>query len=139
MARTLVYYFAVTIPPGTPQAAPLVTPTTIEPNEVQHIEWLFPPGCNGKVGIQIGARNVPVLPLGGTTFLTRSGDSHGMDVEDFHETGDWSVIGFNTGLNPHTIRVTFIARRKQPPLEVRLISSDDDLSFWPTFEVERNE
>jgi hypothetical protein len=133
VARTLVYHFAVTIPAGTTQAAPLVTPTTIEPNEVDRIEWLFPAGCNGLVGIQIGARAIAVLPLGGTTWFTRSGDSHAMPLTDMHVTGDWSVIGYNLGANPHTIEVTFIARRKEPEPEPFLLFTDSELSLFPAY------
>jgi hypothetical protein len=137
MAVTLAYIFQVTIPPGTLQAAPLVTPTTFEPNEVEHIEWLFPHGCNGLVGIQIGARSVPVLPPNGVNWYRHSGSESGITVEDMPVTGDWSVIGYNLGVNPHTIDVTFKVRRlaKEPPLFTLL--SDADLSLFPTFEPVR--
>lgn len=137
MALTLPYIFQVTIPAGTPQAVPLVTPTTFEPNVVERIEWLFPSGCNGLVGIQIGARGVSVLPPNGVNWYRHSGSYHGIDVTDMPVTGDWSVIGFNTGANPHTIDVTYIVHRliKEPPLFT--LFDDIDLSLFPTFEIQR--
>jgi hypothetical protein len=139
MTATLVYQFPVTIPAGTTQAVPLVTATTFEPNVVEHIAWLFPAGCNGLVGIRIGARNVPVLPSGRANWFTRSGDSNDLAVTDMPVTGDWSVIGYNTGVFPHTVHVTFTVRRKEPEREPFTLITDADLSLFPTFEPVRHD
>jgi hypothetical protein len=125
VALTLVYPFSVTIPANTPKAAPVVVPTVFEPNIVNRVEWLFPQGCAGMVGIQIGARSVPVIPSNRALFLTRTGDSSGFDTEDMHDSGDWSVIGYNTGLFPHTIQVTFRAHRKPRPVQLGLWTETD--------------
>lgn len=111
----ILHTFAVTIPPGTPSNVPLVTPTVFNTSIVDRIEWRFPGGCNGQVGIQIGSRNVPILPGLKTQFFIRSGDSQGFDLEDLPNTGDWSVLGFNTGVFPHTVQVIFRVHRIQPP------------------------
>lgn len=113
MPLTLVRAFDVTIPAGTLKTAPLVTLTQFEPSVVDHIDWLFPAGCAGLVGIQIGARSVPVIPDGVGSFTTRSGSSAGYDLSDHHTTGDWSVIGYNLGTFPHTIHVEFKIHRHQ--------------------------
>ena len=107
MTMTLVRHFNVSIPPGTPTASPLVTLTQFLPATVERIEWLFPAGCAGLVGIQIGARAVVIIPHNTSQFITRTGDSAGVDLDGAHDTGDWSVIGYNTGTFPHTIHVTF--------------------------------
>jgi hypothetical protein len=128
MPRTLVKTFDIAIPAGTVKAAPLVTLTQFEPNEVTRIEWLFPSGCNGQVGIQIGARSVPVIPGDRTQFITRSGDSAGIDLEGMHTSGDWSVISYNTGAFPHIVHVTFHARRvvREPNPDIFIL---DDISL----------
>lgn len=138
MATTQVFQFAVTIPAGTPQASPLVTLTQFEPNIVDRVRFVFPHGCNGLVGIRIGARGVPILPLGGVTWFTTSGLEHVLDVQDMHETGDWSVIGYNTGVNPHTVQVAYHVQRKPPKRDQQLLLPDYYISNWPTFEIERN-
>jgi hypothetical protein len=137
VALTLVYTFPVTIPAGTPQATPLATATTFEPNVVERIDWLFPHGCNGHVGIQIGARSNPVLPPVKGQWFLRSGSAGGVDVQDVPVTGDWSVIGYNTGSFDHTIQVAFHVHRtvKEPPMFKLL--DNPDLSHWPTFEPVR--
>lgn len=112
MPLTLVQPFDVTIPAGTPIATPVTVLTQFAPNVVTRIEWNFPPGCQGQVGIQIGSRSVPVIPFSRAQWLVRSGESAGMDLEGMHDSGDWSVIGYNTGAFPHTIHVVFFAHRK---------------------------
>lgn len=114
MAFPILHPFSITIPPGTLSTAPLVTPTQFNAGIVDRIEWRFPGGCNGQVGIQIGARKVPVLPGADSQFFIRSGDSQGFDLEDLPNTGDWSVIGYNTGTFPHTVQVVFRVHRIQP-------------------------
>jgi hypothetical protein len=114
MPFPILHTFSVTIPAGTPSVTPLVTPTVFNTNAVDRIEWRFPGGCNGQVGIQIGARSVPVLPGNRNQFFIRSGDSQGFDLTDLPNTGDWSVIGYNTGSFDHTIQVTFRVHRIEP-------------------------
>jgi hypothetical protein len=113
MTFTIVYPFDVTIPAGTAKAAPVSIPTQFEPNVVERIDWTFPDGCAGMVGIAIGARAVPVIPPTEGQFFIRSGSSGGYDTEGMHTTGDWSVIGYNTGQFPHTIHVNFTVHRLQ--------------------------
>lgn len=107
MAQTIVKHFDVTIPAGTPKTKPLVVPTTFNARIVDSIRWEFPAGCNGQVGIQIGSRNLPILPLAVGEYFVHSGGASGYDVRDMPDGGDWSVIGYNTGVFPHTIRVDF--------------------------------
>ena len=125
MPLTLVYAFDVTIPAGTPKATPLTVPTVFEANTVERIEWTFPSGCQGLVGIQIGARSIPVIPPNPGQFFIRTGSSQGFDVTDMHNTGDWSVIGYNTGAFPHTIHVVYRVRRTVPPVNPLVLILND--------------
>ena len=131
MPLTLVEEFAATFPAGTPKAAPLVVPTKFEVNVVERIVWRFPPGALGVVGIQIGAGPVPVIPANPGGFLVASGETTSYDVDQFPVGGDWSVIGYNTGVFPHTVYVTFIVHRvvPQPPLFAALGGMRDILSL----------
>ena len=110
MSRLLLRHFDVTIPAGVLKASPQVFTTRFNPAIVERIDWLFPAGCQGLVGIQIGARSIAIVPFDATQFITRTGDSSGVDIQDVHETGDWSVIGYNTGAFPHTVHITFRTR-----------------------------
>lgn len=125
MPFTSIRHFDVTIPAGTLKSAPLVTLTQFAPDVVERVEWLFPPGCQGMVGIQIGARGVPVIPQTRGLFIVRSGDSSGHDLDGMHTTGDWSVIGYNTGAFAHTVSVTFRTRRHERPQPQSLWTDGD--------------
>lgn len=102
-----------------------MVPTQFEPNVVERIEWTFPDGCAGLVGIAIGTRTVPVIPPKRNTWFIRSGSSQGYDTEDMHTTGDWSVIGYNTGAFDHNIHVVFSVKRnvKAKPPSILLVPS----------------
>jgi len=126
MPYTLPWHFDVTIPAGTAKASPLVTLCQFEQGEVERIEWVFPPGCQGQVGIQIGARAVPIYPRPSTAFIIRSGGTGGHAVTEAPNTGDWSVIGYNTGAFNHTLQVTFFTHRIESPPELDRMFTDLD-------------
>lgn len=135
MSRTIAKTFPALIPAGTAKANPIVILTQFEPNTVKRIEWTFPHGCNGQVGIQLGARSVPVLPGDNSQFYTTSGDTHAIDLQEMHETGDWSVIGYNTGRFDHTVQVTFLVNRIEKSVHEMTRWSDADLTEFPDFNV----
>lgn len=118
---TQVRQVDVTIPAGTPKASPQVTSFQFGSVIMVRVDWLFPHGCNGLVGVQVGAKSVPVIPYDRTQFITRSGDSAGIDLADMHDTGDWSVIGYNTGAFPHTVHFTFRMHAHEPAINDRFI------------------
>jgi len=113
MARE-VKRFAITVPAGTSQAAPITQPTTFEPRIVRRIEWVFPPGCNGLVGILFSMNQIPVIPLPSGTFIIESAVTGGYDVTGQPDSGAWQVTAFNTGANPHTIQVSYHADLIEP-------------------------
>lgn len=120
-----IFHFTVTVPAGTPQAAPLVTLTQFRAAEVERITWRLPPGTAGKVGFQIGARNVQIIPQAAGQFIVAEGGSGSFDLEGQHNTGDWSVIAYNTGLFPHNIYVTYHIRTLRPiPAPFRVIPDE---------------
>lgn len=107
MARTFTRVFQVSLAAGITPTAPLVTTCQLVPCIVDSVSWLFPDGCNGLVGIQVGTRNVPLIPYDRGQFIVNSGNSSGVDVADMLDSGDWSVIGYNQGASTHVISVTF--------------------------------
>ena len=95
--------FAVVVPSGTTQAAPLVTPTTFDPREVRRIEWRFPAGCGGLVGFYVAMAKVQILPLPAGTWVVGDNTSGGWDVTGQPNTGLWQVVAYNTGAHSHTL------------------------------------
>lgn len=107
-------HFTVTVPAGTPAAAPLVVPTVFRPSIVEQITWRLPPGTAGLVGFQVGARGVQIIPALAGQFIIGEGTSGSFAVQGKHDTGDWSVIAYNTGTHPHNIYLTYHIRTLRP-------------------------
>lgn len=101
------YDFAVTIPAGTAIANPLTTLTTFPLRRVTRIDWRVPTGANGVMGFRIGLKSVQYRPTQAGTWVIASGQTGFWDLDGNVHSQDWSVIGYNTGANPHTVYVTY--------------------------------
>lgn len=114
MSITLLHPRGVTIPAGTLKTAPFEGGAVFPPGIVEAVLWRFPGGCNGQVGIKIASSHNPVFPATTTEWIVHSGDVSGYDIQDFPDSGDFSVLGYNTGSFPHTVQVEFRVRRREP-------------------------
>lgn len=99
--------FAVTIPAGTPKATPVVINTRFEPFTVTQINIRIPPGPLGQMGFQIASSRVQVIPWATGQFIVANDEPLSYPVTDAPNSGDWQVIGYNTGVFDHTIQVEF--------------------------------
>lgn len=131
MAADDVFKFAVTVPAGTPQAAPLVTFTQFRPSQVERISWRIPHGHMGVTGFQISMRGVQVIPKAAGQFIVGDGDAGSFDLAGYPDSGDWSVTAYNTGVNPHTFHIIYHIRTLRSVVEPFRLFRDDDLSTWP--------
>lgn len=104
-----VIHFEVTVPAGTPVAAPLVQVLTMPVRVITAIDWRVPAGAQGCLGFRIGARAIPVVPQPAGTWVIAAGESGSFPLAGHHDSGDWSLIGYNTGTYPHTVYLTFHA------------------------------
>lgn len=114
MTLTLLHPRGVTVPAGTPSTAPVELPTTFPPGIVESVQWRFPGGCNGQVGIRILSSHAPMFPGSTTEWIVQSGDIDGHDVDGFPDSGDFSVLAYNTGSFQHIIQVTYRVHRMEP-------------------------
>lgn len=99
--------FDVTIPTGTTKAAPTVTDVSFPPFVVAQIRVLVPPGPNGVMGFQILSGGQQFLPWNLGEWLVTSNERLIFAADQWPDTGDWQIAGYNTGLYSHTIYVTF--------------------------------
>jgi hypothetical protein len=99
--------FAVTIPAGTPKATPVTINTRFEPLAVDKIDIRVPPGPLGQMGFQIASSRQQVIPWNAGAFVVANDDSLSFPSTSYPNSGDWQVIGYNTGAFDHTIYVTF--------------------------------
>jgi hypothetical protein len=107
MARE-VHSFEVTIPAGTAKASPQVTDLAMPPRVVVEVEVVVPPGPRGKVGFQLGAAGVQMLPYQPGTFFVADHESIRWPLEGQISSGAWQLIAYNTGFFAHTLEVRFL-------------------------------
>lgn len=100
--------FAVTVPAGTPIAAPAVFDLSFPPREVAQISVRIPRGVNGVVGLWIGAAGTQVIPQVRGTWITGDDDRLDYPTANLHNSGSWQMTAYNTGAYPHLIGVTFL-------------------------------
>src|SRR5690349_17381465 len=99
---TRIYETQVTVPAGTPKAAPQVTPWVTEDNLINLIELEVPPGHNGLTGIRVMKGDTPLLPYNANSFIIANAYTASWPVNDYVPTGDLKIQTFNTGAYPHT-------------------------------------
>lgn len=117
MARE-VRRFSVTIPAGTLQAAPQVSPLTMPDRVVRRVVVVVPPGPRGLVGFQLTHAGSQMIPVNSGQFVVADDERIEWDTEGYIDTGAWQMTAYNTGSFPHTLEVRF---------EVDLIQSVADL------------
>jgi hypothetical protein len=99
---TRIYSIQVTVPAGTLQSAPQVTPWKTEDNLINLIELEVPPGHNGLTGIRVMKGDVPLLPYNTNAFIVANAYVNSWTVNDYLPTGDITIQTFNTGAYAHT-------------------------------------
>lgn len=103
--------FDLTVPAGTPVVNPAKFSTVVDPGfNLEWVEFEVPPGARGQVGFYLASSGVQVFPhrVGVTPRWVRmDGVMPRYDVDYKITSGDWSIVAYNTGLNPHLIVVRF--------------------------------
>lgn len=100
----------VTIPAGTAIAAPITQALTFNRGEVQRLEVDVPPGPSGVMGFMIGHSGGIVVPYDGSTWLVLDDAHKDWSLEGYPTGSAWFLRGYNTGLYPHTVYMTFHIR-----------------------------
>lgn len=100
--------FAVTVPPGTTPAAPLVTPIVFPARVVAAVSWRVPPGPAGKLGWALTSAGAWVIPVQPNTYLVTDNQADTWDLEGYLDSGNWAVTAYNAGVFPHTVYLTFL-------------------------------
>lgn len=100
--------FAVTVPPGTPVSAPLVTSVAFPERQVTAVSWRVPPGPSGKLGWALTSAGAPVIPIQRGTYIVTDNQADTWPLAGYLDSGNWAVTAYNTGVFPHTIYLTFL-------------------------------
>lgn len=108
---TQVRQFAVTVNPGTAIASAVRTALTFDDGwVVRWVEVEVPPGPKGVLGFHVDSSKTQLLPYWGggpNTWFVWNDKQVRYDMEGLPDTGDWSVVAYNLGNNPHTFWVRF--------------------------------
>jgi hypothetical protein len=118
MAREVRHY-GVTIPAGTPIAAPTTTALTMPARIVRKVRIRIPPGPNGSVGFALASSGVPIIPWGPNQWFVADNEVIELPLEGQIDSGAWQLRGYNTGAYPHTIYLTF---ELDPPQAVGVVA-----------------
>lgn len=132
--------FAVTIPAGTAKATPLVTNISFPERLVTAVSYRVPPGPSGLMGWALTSAGTPVIPIQQKTYIVTDNQSDTWDLEGYLDSGNWQVTGYNTGIYPHTVYLTFqldlpgtVPSQQAPPtgIGVGVIGSTGTVSTPP--------
>lgn len=99
--------YVITIPANTPVATPAVISIAMGTRVVERVDWHVPRGPLGVMGWRLTMSGVQVLPFPSTPWVIAEGRSGYWQVEGLPNSGDWQVTGYNTGINPHSVYLTF--------------------------------
>jgi hypothetical protein len=99
--------FQVTIPKGTPIAAPVTVDVSFPPFTVVSVAARIPPGPLGQMGFRVASSRQQVIPWNPGSWIVANDDRLQWQADNYPTSGDWQIIGYNTGAFDHTIYVTF--------------------------------
>lgn len=113
----------MTIAANTAIATPTTTALAIPDGIMTRIEMRWPPGPAGLVGIRIAHSGTVIIPRTSANWLISDDEPIDWPVEGYPTGNKWSIVGYNTGVNPHTIYFRFHlnefpTRRTLPPVPV---------------------
>lgn len=97
-----------TIPAGTPQAAPVTVNVSFPDRIVRAVRWRVPRGPGGLMGWALTSDGVPVIPVTPGTWIVADGEADDWPLDGYPTAGNWQVTGYNTGVYPHTVYLTFL-------------------------------
>lgn len=95
----------ITIPAGTLSTAPATFPLIWREGYPEFIDFRFPPGPSGMVGLQLLHSGRVIIPKRGNTFLIADNEVIKWSLEGFPYNANYTVRGYNTGVYPHTIQL----------------------------------
>lgn len=98
---TRVYPLTVSVPAGTPIAAPVTVPWITEDADIADIEILIPSGPNGTTGIRIMKGDVQLLPWGASSWIIGNDYNRTFPIGGYLPTTDLKVQAYNIGQNNH--------------------------------------
>lgn len=108
----------LTVPPGTPQAAPVTLVVPITSGWVGRATLTIPRGPNGLAGWALQLAGSPLIPYLGESWIIADDYTFPWDIERWVNTGQLVCLGYNTGVYPHTFRFRCELSPTEPAIPV---------------------
>jgi hypothetical protein len=100
--------FDVTVPKGTPKAAPIETQTRFTPGELVGIEVKIPDGHNGLTGFRILLAGGQAIPATAGAWVSGNDDELDWNTIGYPSSGAWSMQAYNTDAFDHVFHVRYL-------------------------------
>lgn len=95
----------ITVPPGTLSSAPASFALVWREGYPAFVEFRFPPGPSGLVGLKLLHSGRVVIPKRNNAFLVADGEVIKWPLEGFPYNANYTVQAYNEGVYEHTIQV----------------------------------
>lgn len=105
----------VTVPPGTLQSAPQVTPwRTDDAPELSYFDIIVPNGHNGLTGIKLLWSGTEIVPWDNTAFLTANDEKIHVEFGGYITVNALTVVTYNTDIFAHSFYLRALIKQVLP-------------------------
>lgn len=110
-----VLQFSATIPPDTPQDAPVTVDLPLDNWNVEQIDLEVPAGPAGLMGFYVANNGVQWIPATPGSWLVWDDVQNSWAFTDQPNASGWAIVGYNTGTYDHSVVVRFHVNTTVPP------------------------
>jgi hypothetical protein len=104
---TRIQSYQITVPAGTLSTAPQSTHIQFSPGTVTDVDIKVPPGPSGNLAINVNSGGNNYIPVNDASFLFPDNDYLSYALSNAPNSGNWTVVAYNTDVWDHTFYVTF--------------------------------
>jgi hypothetical protein len=119
-----IYEGDLTVPAGTPVAAPVSSVVPVVLGRLKRITLEVPRGHAGLTGWMLLIAGTPVIPYAGNTWLIADGYTDSWDLEQDINPGQVQVSGYNTDIYAHTFYARLLIQDLPPPPAISITSTE---------------
>lgn len=107
----VVIPWTVTVPAGTPIAAPMLSPPELVPGRIEQVEIQIPPGHVGATGIRFTLAGQQILPWSNDIAWIIGDNLRAPFPLDIEVANGFVVVAYNTGNYDHSFYLRFTVRQ----------------------------
>lgn len=95
----------LTVPAGTPIAAPVSAQLYANRADIQELEVMVPPGASGLVGFSFWHSSRQVIPAIDGTWIITDDETIRWPLHGYSVQPNWTIKAYNLDVYPHTLYV----------------------------------